>query len=112
MITSIEIARLAGYLEGEGCFGTQRYNRPNKPYTYPRIQVSATDRDVVEWAAGLLGARVKGPYGPKSPNRKAYYVCTATGAAAVGWMMTLYSMMGERRKGQIRKALSEWRNKI
>ena len=94
-----EIERLAGLLEGEGHF---RWDRR------PEISVQMNDRDVIEWAGKVLGAkRVLGPYryGKRSPN----YIVKVYGVLAAGWMMTLYSLLGLRRKAQIRKALARWK---
>ena len=110
MRSTLDICRLAGLLEGEGTFNTQRYIKSGKPYKYPRIQLSTTDQDVAQWAAGILGTNVKGPYGPYSQKgRKPVWVCTVIGNVAAGWMMTLYMLLGARRKQQIASVLKWWK---
>lgn len=54
-MTVKEIAWLAGYLEGEGCFGKVKDK-------YPSIRVSATDEDDIEKVARLWMLN-RQPYG-------------------------------------------------
>lgn len=96
-----KIEWLAGLLEGEGHF---RWDRR------PVVILQMTDQDVVERAASILGVSVMGPYAPRSEGNKPMWHCHAYGVDAAGWMMTLYSLMGERRKGQIKKALASWKS--
>lgn len=101
VISTLDIAWVAGLLEGEGYFHFHKTARG------PHIALSMTDRDVVEKAAVLLGSRVR-TYLPRRPNRKPLYIFTS-GRDIAGWMMTLYPLLGERRRAQIRGALSKWR---
>ena len=97
MIQSRDIFWLAGILEGEGCFSYKRT---------PNIQLSMTDRDIVARVSNLTGFAM---YSDKRPNRKRAYRTNVTGARAAGWMMTLYSLMGKRRRVKIKQCLSAWR---
>lgn len=99
---------LSGLLEGEGCFSGCS-NRPS----HPSIQLAMTDRDVVEKAATILGSRVGGPYFQKKRKvngeaRLPFYRCGVSGRFAVGWMMTLYSLLGSRRRKKISGLLYLW----
>jgi len=67
-----------------------------------------TDRDVVERLARLWGANALGPY-LKEGRRPVFAVAIHT-RRAVGWMMTLYALMGERRRARIREILAAWRS--
>lgn len=91
---------LAGLIEGEGCY--RRYGKAAL-----QITIGMTDRDVVERAARLMGGHVVRC--EKRPPRKAIYRVAITGPAAAAWMMTLYSLMGQRRRARIREALTVWR---
>jgi hypothetical protein len=94
-----DIAWLAGLLEGEGCF-----SRRGNCIT---IQVYMTDLDVVERAATMLGAPSVGRrVDPLRPNDLPCYYCTVSGPSAAAWMMTLYCLMGDRRKARIRELLA------
>lgn len=96
---------LAGLLEGEGSFIA------SKPYVnqppQARITLCSSDKDVVERAAKILGA--KSVLRNTSSNRlglKMQWKATVYSSRATGWMMTLYSLMGARRREQIRTSLA------
>ena len=98
-----EIEWVAGLIEGEGNFAFDRR---------PLIQVAMTDKDVLEKVCQILGARsVSGPYAPRRKGYKPMFHTGLYGNHAAGWMMTLYSLMGGRRKQQIRSVLAEWRGR-
>lgn len=110
-LTSRNLEWLAGFLEGEGSFGMVE---TQKRYWYPLIQVSTTDADVVSRAAGLFGTKLLGPWkqtGLRNDGSscKLMYGARVRGANAAGWMMTLYSLLGERRRCKIRDVLARWR---
>jgi hypothetical protein len=91
---------IAGILEGEGCFNY---------YNAPRIFLKMTDKDTVERARNITGADAV----VREQDRiglKRSYILAINSHYAVGWMMTLYSIMSARRKEQIKQVLSEWRN--
>ena len=101
MPTTHEIAWLAGLLEGEGSFGY--YNG------CPTIQVQMCDRDVVARAASVLGVSLRAEYKPRGRDTyKPVSGCVATGQRAVSWMMTLYALLGERRRTKVRDILTLW----
>lgn len=106
--TARDFEWLAGLFEGEGCFGV--YHRKDRPPTNTavRMRVAMTDEDVIAKAARLLGYN----YHESSPTRsgKRVWQVQMTGRKAAGWMMTLYSLMGSRRRTAIRSALALWRN--
>lgn len=99
MIRSASIQWLAGFLEGEGSFCYVEG---------PRVCFKSTDRDVVEKAATLLGAGISGPV-VRVPGYKPIYNVGVYGHVAIGWMMTLFGLMGDRRRGQISATLARWR---
>ena len=102
-IATQEIAWLAGLLEGEGSF---LYTGGNNC----QIKVSMTDRDVVAHAAALFGKNVYGPYSSKGRlGKKPCYATYAISNYAAGWMMTLFSFMGQRRQEKIKAVLQLWR---
>lgn len=96
---------LAGLLEGEGCF------HPDTGSSI-MISVSMTDRDAVEKVASLLGdTRARRVTTRKSltTSGKPVFGTQVYGSRAAGWMMTLYQLMGERRRKKIRECLTIWR---
>jgi len=94
-----DIHWLAGLLEGEGCFGLSS--------GCIRISVHMTDEDIINRAAEILGARVRKE--KLQPNRKQCWATAIYSSEAAGWMMTLYSLMGKRRKETIENALVHWK---
>jgi len=106
MIEIKDIAWLAGLTEGEGCFAWQGCTA--------NITINMTDRDVVERASVLFKSNLLGPYHPKQPHvkkSKDIWRTTACGQRAIGWMMTLYPLMGERRKFKIEEVLHTWKTR-
>lgn len=100
-----EIAWLSGLLEGEGSF-------IQSPNGYPKITIAMTDRDVIERAAKLFGTRCRGPYEARTPRgerAKPTYRCESAGNRAMSWMMTLWPLLGERRREKIIEISREWR---
>jgi len=103
MITVKELAWLGGLLEGEASFMLR--NGCHK------IALQMTDLDVVQRAAAILGVPV-GAYS-RQPKGKATYLpvwhLAVHGIKAIAWMMTLYTLMGERRKAKILEVLDHWK---
>jgi len=89
-------------VEGEGCFAWSGRS--------PQIVVSSTDLDVIEHCGRLFGRRVE-TLAPRPGGRKQQYATRIYGAGAVGWMMTLYPLLGERRCGKVREVLVAWRER-
>ena len=67
-----------------------------------------TDKDVVDKAASLLGGAVRAQV--RKGNRKVQYYLSINGSQAAAWMMTLYTLMGERRKAKIKECLDIWKS--
>lgn len=110
-----DIYWLAGLLEGEGCFTTNS----SAAHYRPVIKLKMDDADVVEKALHILKPHAYRKNGneikkysreqeSRSFGRGSYYHATIGGRRAAGWMMTLYTLMGERRQARIRQLLSDW----
>jgi hypothetical protein len=100
MRSTKDIAWLAGLVEGEGTF---QYNHNSLLMT-----VVSSDFDVIDRAAKILDATVRGPYKQNGFGTKPMYKVSAYGAE---WPMTLYSLLGVRRRAKIRELLTVWRTK-
>jgi hypothetical protein len=105
MATIKQIAWLAGLLEGEGCFSWQNT---------PRIQVASTDFDILVKASVIMRASTSIRNKRKNrvydlAKRKRMYYLQVNGTKAAEWMMTIYSLMGIRRREKIRWILSNWK---
>jgi hypothetical protein len=102
MIKSSDIYWLAGILEGEGCF---LYD------TSARIQLKMTDEDVIVKSRDLMSPNSKIRIGiQKNTNHKTSYSFCIQGNLAIQWLMTLYSLMGRRRKERFREIFINWHN--
>lgn len=101
MITSNQINWIAGILEGEGCFSHQGT---------PRIDLVMTDEDVIARARDILNKNEKiAITKAKLDNRKTSYKIVIFGSLAMSWMMSIYPLMGRRRKEKIREILILWK---
>ena len=106
MVSTKDIAWLAGLLEGEGSFTGATKRHPGSI----RLAISSTDYDILERVSALLGN--KGIYGPymSKLGKKPYHTVCISGSPAVSWMMTLYTLMGTRRRARIRELITAWRS--
>jgi hypothetical protein len=104
MLTIKDIAWVAGLIEGEGCF---TFNKGT-----PRLAIDMTDKDVLDKLASFIGGTVNGPYPRKKRNgepAKDAWELAIYGKHAAGWAMTIYDMMGCRRKLAIEVLVSRWK---
>jgi len=96
----VTVAWVAGLLEGEGCFSWGKDG--------PRIQLTMTDRDVVErfWNH-IGGAGSMRPWKRPAPQKTQYrfHLC---GRNAVALMRVILPHMGERRSAKIRLLLQQY----
>lgn len=110
MIAVADLHWLAGLLEGEGYFGDHAGGKAGRRYI--RISLKMTDKDVVERAAALLGTKVH-RYSWSADRNPKHSVAWVTQVGqqdrAAGWMMTLYPLMGARRRARIEGLLNAWR---
>lgn len=112
MIGTFDLTWLAGLLEGEGAFTWLRhFNKTlDRQVFQPRISLEMCDRDVVEHAARLMCPTSVRRIAPRSVNHKEKFVFVIGGDHAAAWMMTLWPLMGDRRRARMAAALSEWRS--
>lgn len=110
-MSDLEIAWLAGLLEGEGSFNLTGY-RTGAAKTSPVIQLAMTDYDVVSRAATLM-ARFGGNGDICNQTRqekttKQCYRFRISGAAAVDLMRAIAPHMGIRRQIRILELIQIW----
>lgn len=75
----------------------------------PCIQLQMTDKDTVAKAAELMGGKLYGPHGPYGASKLVTYQTSVYGSTAIGWMMTLYQLMGARRRAKIEEVIGIWK---
>jgi hypothetical protein len=108
-----DICWLAGWLEGEGSFTL--YEKDT--YKQFRIEFSSSDLDVIKQVKRIMGSdetiflRKQG-YSDIGTKKKPEYYMKITKNLAIQWMMTLYTLMGERRKEKIKFLLTEWKDYV
>jgi hypothetical protein len=105
-VKTTDIHWLAGVIEGEGCIGLKRS-------LYPLITVGMTDLDVVQRIHALWGDRKNQISTCKRDRPKGWkqmYYVSIHGSRAIGWLMTLYPLLGERRKAKAKEVIGVWRN--
>lgn len=94
---------LAGLLEGEGSF----LKGPPSAPRYPVLSLQMTDEDVVARVAAMLGRKM-GCWQAPDERWLPTYLVRITGAKAVAWMTALRPLMGQRRQGQIDRAVASY----
>lgn len=108
MLNFKDLYWLAGLLEGEGYFGLVKDGPTNLVF---RIQVCSTDKDVIDRASNIILGEVRTSVssGDKWYRHKDYFQVSTAGKHAIQWMMTLYSLMGTRRKARIKEIIEAWK---
>ena len=103
-MTTHELYWLAGLFEGEGCFSWERHEGS------PGAYIGMTDLDIIERVARLLKLRSRIDRRSGRPGmRHDLFFLKAIGARGVGLMMTLYPLLGMRRRARIREILARWK---
>lgn len=105
-ILLLDIAWLAGLLEGEGSFHIS--TKRGKPSSL-LVVVQMTDGDIIERVAQLFNRPMHGPYKRRNPSYKPFYSTSISASSAASWMMTLYPFLGQRRREKIKELLHFWR---
>lgn len=81
-MSDIELAWCAGFLDGEGNFGTYKESCKTGKYRF-RVQCAQVHREPLDRLQAELGGRVRGPYGPYANTKQAYYQWTVWSTEAV-----------------------------
>lgn len=99
----LNLAWLAGLLEGEGSFMLPPPSAPRSPL----VVLQMTDRDVVERAASLIGVSCYAmPL--RNPNHRPVFMARARGLRAVSVMTAITDQMGQRRSERIAEAVASY----
>jgi hypothetical protein len=107
-----QIYWLAGILEGEGCFYLAKLSSKYKNMKGFCIKLAMTDKDVVERSAKIIGNNtiVYRRHNGLRSTKDVYIIRVTNTKVAISWMMTLYPLMGIRRKIKIKELIDEWKN--
>lgn len=111
MVRSVDIAWAAGLFEGEGTIGFNLGRYGTRVRIVPCIQM--TDRDVIEKLKLVLKVgTVHGPYLSKNAP-KHHIPCfrwqIGRQSDAIGFLMTILPLLGERRRQRAEDAIAAWR---
>jgi hypothetical protein len=103
--TDVNIAWVAGLIEGEGTFNIRKY----KSKKYITIKVVSTDFDVIEKLNSIIGCgRINGPYDRSTPRKKKkpFLVwCLHEITPQIELMNAILPHMGKRRSERIKECL-------
>jgi len=102
---SYDRAWVAGLLEGEGCFGSQRKSRHQSEW---RVQCKMTDYDVIKRLRKLSKVGTISVV-PACGRRKEIYYWRCSGEPAIALMRELLPLMGLRRSRKIRELLTQFK---
>lgn len=102
-----ELHWVAGLLEGEGCFTPKSRKLRDRTSFNPLIQVTSTDRDVLERLVSLVGGRIGGPYPTRRETHRPTYQWQFAGERARELMVLVRPLMFERRQKQIDIAIDK-----
>ena len=101
MLTTQNLNWIAGIVEGEGCFGY---------WKTPVIRVHMTDFDIIDRLSAYFKVNINRL--DRKGNRKVSYSVSLYGKDAIGWMLTLWPLMGIRRRSKIEEVLQQWKDKL
>jgi hypothetical protein len=108
-VSELDLAWLAGLLEGEASFGLYHVRAAGGKYhsLQPRIALAMTDEDVVRRVGKLTGYNVAEKKMSKS-GRQNVWRCDISGVKAIRWMLKLFPHLGIRRKNKVLCVIAEW----
>lgn len=107
-LSDIEIAWLAGLMEGDGWFTLSLNN--GGPSRLPRIGIAMLDRDVIERVTNLLNTTIT-TYLTKNKTKVMYSTTLSRRDDLEPLLKILHPHMGVRRKTQIDKLLAYYAEK-
>ena len=93
----------AGFLEGEGCFGSKITANPQ--HASIAAQASQVNREPLEWLQEIFGGSIRS-YPSGRPRQSPHYTWRVCGARARGVVFTLFSLLSKKRQTQVRCSLN------
>lgn len=105
----MDMAWASGIIEGEGTIIAHHGKLGEKQI---RLAVEMTDLDILERLKDILGDKARLiKRNPPSLNLKHRdrYILTLSGTPAISWLMTIYGLLGIRRRKAVLKAITLWK---
>lgn len=114
MATNVrDIAWLAGLFEGEASFYTySKKSNKGRATSYPELSIQSVDKDVIARVAKIMNITYISDVVPYGSTKQNAFKVRRCGNNAIQWMMTLYSLMGIRRRAKIREVIATWKANI
>ena len=108
--TNIEphIPWLAGFLEGDGCFGIkkQQTKNPTQPSLRPYLSVQVVDQQLLEFIASLLETNVGTYTHPKHDTYKTVYRTALSNRDKLRWLLPkLMPFLSKRRQSKVHELM-------
>mgnify|MGYP001579347377 CR=1 FL=1 len=100
--TTAALAWAAGFIEGEGTFTPLRV----KERLYQRLTAYQNNLEPLEKLQALFGGSIWGFTTKRTQARELGHTWHVNGARARGVMLTLWTFLSAKRRGQLRSALS------
>lgn len=115
-LSDVEIAWMAGLLEGEGSFGLdkrskQRYKTSTSP-PGAYVKISMTDEDVIEKMAKLVNKTYYSPTRLTKKNKKVYILHIGDRETLLALLPRLFPYLGKRRQTEVEfciDVLEDWK---
>ena len=102
-----ELYWAAGFLEGEGYFTGKGIGKSSH-----RVGAGQRDKECLERLQRIFGGSIYFAHGNPEKNITSMHAWQLSDIASRGVMMTLYSLLSERRKESIRACLMTWKSHI
>ncbi len=106
-MTTFDLYWLAGLWEGEGCFGFHCGSGNRSGYPYATLKM--TDKDVIDKVGSLLHKSTT-VHKPKDLGHQIQYGVCLCSRKAIGLAMTLFPLLGKRRRARIKEIISQWKS--
>ena len=81
----------------------------SKRYACPQVLAAQNEKEPLEHLQMLFGGEIALSRHKARASKAEHWYWQLNGAQGAGLMMTLYSLMGARRKSQIADVLTRWR---
>ena len=102
VVSTLDIAWAAGFIEGEGCFGA-----PVNVRTGVSVSAAQVQREPLERLQRIFGGRIR--FKKARPPRQNHYVWWLPSLRSAEVTMTLFCLLSPRRKEQAAKLIAAWK---
>lgn len=79
---AVDLAYMAGIVDGEGCIAIERYVSKGHGYYRAKLRVANTNKELLEFLKLYFGGTISN-FGKRSPNQKPAYMWAIPGETAI-----------------------------